>query len=440
VKVDNEKTENRQVFLTIEMEPAELEESLESSYRRLVKKARVPGFRKGKAPRQILERYIGKESLLEDALNDLVPQAYEKAIKEQEIEAIAQPQIEITQTEPLIFKAVVPLKPTVILGDYKSIQMEPEPVKVTESTVDDVIEQLSHQHATWEPVERPVDFGDLVVLDVESNVDGNTFISQKGAQYQVLSEQSYPVAGFAEQLKGMKNNEEKEFKLTLPSDYPREELAGKEVSFKVKTTEIKQEILPELNDGFASHVDPEFKNMKALRKRALSDLKTRAEEQTRVNFEERVLDAVVELTEIDFPPILEESEINRMLNQRFQGSNQTLEDYLGSIGKTEEELREELRPSANKRVTRSLVLGKVAEEEKIEVNDSDIDAEIDSMITATTEKKDELKKALNTPQVRESIEQTLLTRKTLQRLTEIAGDKKITTKTKTRRRKKEEDK
>lgn len=440
MKVDNEKTENRQAFLTIEMEPAELEESLESSYQRLVKKARVPGFRKGKAPRQILERYIGKESLLEDALNDLVPQAYEKAIEEQEIEAIAQPQIEITQTEPLIFKAIVPLKPTIILGDYKSIRVEAEPVEVTESTVDDVIEQLRHQHATWEPVERPIDFGDLAVLDIESNVEGNTFINQKDAQYQVISEQSFPVAGFAEQLKGMKNGEEKEFKLTLPSDYPREELAGKEVSFKVKTTETKQEILPELNNEFARHVDPEFKNMKALRARALSDLKTRAEEQTRANFEERALDAVVELTEIDFPPILEESEIARVLNQRFQGSNQTLEDYLGSIGKTEEELREELRPSANKRVTRSLVLGKVAEEEKIEVNDSDIDAEIDNMITATTEKKDELKKALNTPQVRESIVQTLLTRKTLQRLTEIAGDKKITTKTKTRRRKKEEDK
>ena len=440
MKVANEKTENSQVYLTIEMEPAEVEESLESSYQRLVKTARIPGFRKGKAPRQILERYIGRESLLEDALNNLVPQAYEKAIKEQEIEAIAQPQIEITQTDPLIFKAIVPLKPTVMLGDYKSIQAEPEKVEVTESNVDDVIEQLRHQQATWEPVERPVDFGDLVVFDIESSAEDTPFINQKGAQYQVLRDQSFPVAGFAEQLTGMKSNEEKEFKLQLPADYPRQELAGKEASFKVKVTEIKQEILPELNNAFAMQVDPEFKTLKTLRKRALSDLKLRAEENARMDFEERVVDAVVELTEIDFPPVVVESEINRMLNQRFQSGNQTLEDYLSSINKTEEELREELRPSATKRVTRSLVLSKVTEEEKIKVKDSEIDTEIENMIKDATEKKDELKKFLNTPQVRESIEQTLLTRKTLQRLTEIAKGSKETKKPKTRRRKKEEDK
>ncbi|MFC1959063.1 trigger factor family protein, partial [Chloroflexota bacterium] len=129
MKVANEKTESGQAFLTIEMEPAEVEESLESAYHRMVKRVKIPGFRRGKAPRAVLERYIGKESLLEDALNNLVPQAYEKAIKEQEIEAIAQPQIEITQTDPLVFKAIVPLKPTVKLGDYHSIQVVPEPVK-----------------------------------------------------------------------------------------------------------------------------------------------------------------------------------------------------------------------------------------------------------------------------------------------------------------------
>ena len=438
MKVTNEKTENSQAFLTIEMEPAELEESLESSYQRLVKKARIPGFRKGKAPREILERYIGKESLLEDALNSLVPEAYENAIKEQEIEAVAQPQIEITQTDPLVFKAIVPLRPTVKLGDYHSIQAKPESVEVTESNVSDVVEQLRHQHATWEPVERPVDFSDLVVMDVESNVEDKPFINQKGAQYQVLRDQPLPVAGFAEQLTGMKSNEEKEFKLQLPPDYPEEELAGKEASFKVKTTEIKQEILPELNDEFAKEIDANFETLDSLREQAFSDLKLRAEEQARMNFEERVIDDVVELAEIEYPPILVESETNRILNQQFQRGNQTLEDYLGSINKTEEELREEIRPLATRRVTRSLVLGKVAEEEKIEINDSEIDTEIENMTKDTTEKKDKLEKVLNTPQVRESIEQTLLSRKTIQRLTEIAKGSKETKKTKTRRRKKEE--
>ena len=426
MKVTNEKTENSQAFLTIEMEPAEMEESLEMSYHRLVKKAKIPGFRTGKAPRAILERYIGKESLLEDALNNLVPEAYEKAIKEQAIEAIAQPQIEIAQTDPVVFKAIVPLKPKINLGDYQHIQVMPEPVGVTEDDVSAVIEQLRHQHATWEPVERSVGFGDLVALDIESSIEDKPFINQKGAQYQVLRDSSFPAPGFAEQLTGMEKNEEKEFKLQFPPEHPRSELAGKEPWFKVKVTEIKQEILPELNDEFAREVNPDFKTLDSLREKTSSELAIRAEEKARIDFEERIVDAVVDLTEIEFPPILVEVEINRILNQRFQRGNQELEGYLRSIDKTGEELQEELRPLATKRVIRSLVLGKVAEEEKVEVSDSEIDAEIDNIKKGATENQDELEKVLNTPQVHSSIEQTLIARKTLQRLIEIAkGSKEI---------------
>jgi len=426
VKVTKEKTENSQVFLSIEMEPAEVEESLEMSYNRLVKKTNIPGFRKGKAPRAILERYIGKESLFEEALNNLVPQACEKAIKEQEIEAIAQPQIEIAQTDPVVFKAIVPLKPRVKLGDYQHIQVTPQPVEVTENNVSDVIEQLRHRHATWEPVERPVDFGDLVVLDIESSIEDKSFINQKGAQYQVLHDLPFPVPGFAEQLAGMKRDEEKEFNLQFPSDYPRGELAGKEPSFKVKVTEIKQEILPELNDEFAKEVTPDFQSLVSLREQVSSDLKLRAEEKARADFEERVIDAVVDIAQLEFPPILVEMEINRMLNQRFQKGDQELEEYLRSINKTEEELQEELRPLATKRIARSLVLGKVVEEEKIEVSDSEIHAEIENIKKGATENKDKLEKILNTPQARESIEQTLITRKTIQRLVETAKSSKKT--------------
>jgi trigger factor len=438
MKVTNEKTENRQAFLTIEMEPAEMEESLEDSYKSLVQKTNIPGFRRGKAPRVVLERYIGRESLLEEAVNSLVPKAYEKAIKEQEIEAIAQPQIEVTKTEPLVFKAIVPLKPTVKLGDYQNIKVERETVKITKSNISDVIEQLRHQHATWEPVERAVEFGDLVALDVWSNIENKPFINQKGAQYQVVQSQSSPVPGFAEQLVGMKANGEKEFKLQLPSDYARKELAGKDASFRVRVNEIKQEILPELNDEFAKGVDPDLKTLDSLRKKVLSDLKLRAEENARMDFEDKVIDAVVNLSEMDYPPVLVESEINRILNQRFQKGEQELEEYLKSINKTEKELREELRPSATTRVKRSLVLGKVVEEEKIEVKSSEIDTEIENMTQSATEKREELKKVLNTPQVRESIEQTLLTRKAVQRLTDKAGIAKVPKKT--RRTKKKEEK
>jgi len=423
VKVTNEKTENCQAFLTVEMEPDEVEESLERSYYRLAKKTNIPGFRKGKAPRAILERYIGKESLLEDALNSLLPEAYEKAIKEQKIEAFAQPHIEIAQTDPVVFKVAVPLTPTIKLGDYQRIQIAPEPVELSEDDVSATIEQLRHQHATWEPVERPVDFNDLVVLDVESNLDDKPFINQKGAQYQVLHDLPLPAPGFAEQLVGMRRDEEKEFKLQFPSDYPKGELAGKEPSFKVRVTEIKQERLPELNDEFAKEISPDFNSLDLLREKVSTDLRLRAEDKARIDFEERVIEAVVDITELEFPPILVEMETNRLINQqlrRWQMSGKGLEEYLSSINKTEEELRQELNPLATKRVSQSLTLGRIAEEEKFEVSDSEISAEIENMTKSATENKDELNKFLNTPQACKSIEQVLITRKTIQRLVEIA--------------------
>ncbi len=432
MKVTNEKTENRQAFLTVEMEPDEVEESLEKSYYRLVKKADIPGFRKGKAPRAILERYIGKERLLEDALNSLLPEAYEKAVKEQKIEAFAQPHIEIAQTDPVIFKVAVPLTPTIKLGDYHHIQVAPEPVELTEDNVGAVIEQLRHQHATWEPVERPVDFNDLVVLDIESNIEDKPFINQKGAQYQVLRELPLPAPGFAEQLVGMKRDEWKEFKLQFPTDSPRGELAGKEPSFKVRVTEIKQERLPELNDELAKEINPDFENLDSLREKVSADLRLRAEEKAGIDFEERVIEAVVNITELEFPPILVEMEIDRIISQQlrhWQMTGKGLEEYLGSINKTEEELRQELHPLATKRVTHSLALGKIAEEEKIEVNDSEISAEVENMTQSATENKDKLNNFLNTPQARKSIEQVLITRKTIQRLVEIVKGSDINIKT-----------
>jgi len=423
VKVTNEKTENSQAFLTIEMEPAEVEESLQKSYHRLVKKTNIPGFRKGKAPRAILEHYIGKESLLEEAIDNLLPQAYEKAIKEQEIEAIAQPHIEISQTEPLVFKAIVPLPPTIKLGDYHHITVAQEPVEVSEGDISAAIEQLRHQHATWEPVERPVQLGDLVVLDVESHIEDQPFINQKEAQYKVVNDVPFPVPGFAEQLTQMKIGGNKEFKLQFPSDYPKGELAGKEASFKVKVNEIKEEKLPELDNEFARQIAPDFKNLKSLKERVSTNLRLRAEEKAKVDFEQRVIEAVVDLTELEFPPILVELEIDQIIREqsrRWQVGASGLEEYLKSINKTGEELREELHPSATKRVTQSLVLGKIAEEEKIEVSDSEINDEIENMTKGATENKDELNKFLDTPQARQSIGQLLLTRKTVQRLVEIA--------------------
>ena len=424
MKVTSEKVENRQAFLSIEMEPSEVEQSLEECYRQLVKKTNIPGFRKGKAPRMVLERYLSKERLMEEALGDLIPEACEKAIKEQKLEAIAQPHIKIAQTDPVVFKAVVPLRPIVKLGNYHGIQVAPQPAEASEDDADAVIERLRHQRAIWEPVERPADFNDMVVLDIESSIEDKPFINQKGAQYLVAQNSPFPISGFAEQLAGMKRDEEKEFQLQFPPDYPKSELVGKEASFKVRVTEIKQERLPELDDEFAKGIAPDFKTLNSLRKRISADLKLRVEDKARMDLEERVMEAAADTAQVEFPPVLAEMEIDRLLSQRirrWQGGGDGLEEYLKSINKTEEEIREELRPLATKQTTWSLVLGEIAEKEKIKVNKPEIDTEIKETIKGVAEdKKGELNKLLNTPGSRRSIEQTLLTRKTIQRLMEIA--------------------
>lgn len=435
MKVTNEKTENSQVFLAVEMEPSEVEESLEEAYRRLVKKTDVPGFRRGKAPRVMLERYIGRESLLKEAINDLIPEACENAIKEQKIEAFARPSVEITRTDPLAFKAIVPLPPVITLGDYHQISMTPEPVEMGEDNVNAVIERIRHEQATWEPVERPVEENDMVVLDIESTADGKPFINRKGVQYQVLRDQPLPLPGFAGQISGMVRDEEKEFSLQIPQDFPKSELADKEARFKVKVGEVKQERLPELNDEFARGVDHIFDTMEKLKEHISEGLRQAAEAKARTDLEERVIEAAVDQSDVEFPPFLVEMEIDQLLEQqlrRWQASGHDLDSYLAAINKTEQKLREDLHTPATKRVIRSLVLGKISQEEKIEVDDSEVAAEIEDMIKdAAPERQDELRAFLSTPQSRRSISDVLVGRKTVRRLVEIAveakGDSKVNT-------------
>lgn len=423
MKVTREKIENSQAFLKIEMEPAELEKYLSEAYHHLVKRTNIPGFRKGKAPRAILERHIGRQELLEHALSHLLPEASEQAIKEQGLEAIAAPSIEIEQTEPVVFRATVPLKPQVKLGDYHQIRVASETVEITDDNVNAVIEQLRRQNGTWEPAEREVKFDDLVTLDIESNAGGQPFINQQGVQYEVLPQRPFPVEGFAEQLIGMKGGEGKEFKLQLPKDYSRAELADKEAWFKVKVGEIKQLKLPELSDEFASLVDPDLKTLASLRERVSTNLKLRAEEKARDEYEQKAIEAVVGVSQVEFPPILVEVEIDRLLDQQarwLQASGSRLDEYLSRINKTGEQLREELRPLALKRVTSALVLEQISQDEKIEATDAEINAELEKLVQATTEKKDELKKFLDSPEGRHSMEQAIIRRKTLERIVEIA--------------------
>jgi trigger factor len=424
LKVTKEKVENCQAFLTIEMEPAEMEDGLQHAYERVVQKTNIPGFRRGKAPRVIVERTLGRSKLLEEALDQLLPQAYQQALKEQTIEPYAQPELEIKQTDPLIFNAVIPLMPVVELGDYRSIRMQLEPVEIKEENVNAVIEEFRHQHATWEPVARALDYNDLAVIDINGDVEAKPYVKKAAAQVQVTQDLISPAPGFAAQIVGMKKGEEKEFNITFPADYPNNTVAGKEGHFKVKLHEIKEEKLPELNDDFVAQISPELKTLDAFREEVKKSLKLRAEERARMDFEEKLIIAVVEQAKVEYPPVLVDLEINRILNEQtrqLQLTGQGMDQYLKSINKTAEQLQKEMRPVATKNVTAALVLGRIAVEEKIEVTEADIQNGINNMTrSVAAEKKEEFRKLLDTPRTRESLEQSLKTRQTIEHLAEIA--------------------
>ena len=422
MKVSTEPIENSQIALNVEMEGSEVDEYLDKAYRRLASKVSVPGFRKGKTPRAVLERHIGKDTLFQEALDQLVPKAYEEALESQEIDAIAQPQIELIQTEPVTFKAIVPVRPTVKLGDYTQIRLESKPPRVGKKEVEATIEQLRQQHGVLVPVDRAVQFGDTVTINVEGERDGEPFPIRDSLAYEVNKDARLPLPGFAEKLEGMAKGEERSFLLSYPADYETKELAGKEHSFKVTATEIKEKELPELNDEFAKSVGSE--DLASLREQITTNLKTRAQERARLELEMKAVDAAVDMSEIEYPPVLVDREIDRLLNEEarnFAEGIGGLDNYLRSVNKTMEDHREELRPIATQRVVRSLVLEKIAEAEKVEVEATEVDAEIEKMVRDADKQAEEMKKLFNLPQARESIRQFLVSQKTVEQLVQIAS-------------------
>ena len=424
MKVTKEKVENCQAFLTVEMEPAEMEAGMQDAYRHLVQRANIPGFRKGKAPRAVVERTLGKGRLLEEAIDHIIPQAYEQACKEQSIEPYAQPSVEITKAEPLTFKAVVPLTPNVTPGDYKSIRMTPEVADVKDENVNSVLEELRHQHATWEPVDRAVDYNDMATIDINSDSEEKPLIQKIGSQYYVSKDSISPAPGFAAQIVGMKKGETKEFDLTFPADYPTTQFAGKQARFKVTLHEVKEEKLPDLNDGFAASISTEFNTLDALLEEVVKSLKLGAKERARRDFEEKVINAAVEQSKIESPPVIIDLEINRIINdqaRQLQMTGRGMDDYLRSINKTPAQLQEDLRPVAVRNVNASLVLSKISEMEKIEVTEDEIKNGIDNMVRSIGGgKKEEKIKNLDTPPKPPSLTQSIKTRKTIERITDIA--------------------
>jgi len=423
VRTSTESTENRQVVMKVEVEPAEIDASLEHAYHHVVKEVAIPGFRKGKTPRAVLEQYVGKEALRKEALEELVPELCIKIIEEQKLEVVAQPQVEILQDDPVVFKATFSLRPNVELGDYRSIRIERQPVEVGDNEVDEFMQKLRERHGDWAPASRAANFEDLVVIDVTQAEKGGEAKSHEGQQVLLVKDSVLPLPGFSEHLVGMAIGEEKEFTLSYADDYKIKELAAKEFQFKVKLNEVKEKHMPELDDEFAKSLGEGMDTIDALRKYAADGLKKAAEDAARKEYERKVLEAVViSATRVEYPPVLVEQEIASLMRDRDMALRERggLRNYLKTVKKTEEQLREELRPRAVEQVRQELVLGKVAEEEKVTVEPTEIETDIESMMKGAGEGNEKLQELFGTPQARQVVENRMIAQKAVQRLVDIA--------------------
>ena len=378
-----EKIDGSKVVLEIEVPEEKVAEALEKAYRKVVKTVSLPGFRKGKVPRPILESRFGVEILYEDALEYLVPDAYDSAVKETGITTLDKPEIDLVQFEKgktLIFKATVEVTPEVPLGEYRGIAVTKQLRDITETDLENRLQQLQRQHATLETVEEgTVENGDIVVMDFTGYLDGERFEGRAAEGYSIGIGSGQLIPGFEEQMIGMKRGEEKELEVTFPDDYHQEALAGKPAVFKVIVNEIKRRNLPELDDAFAQEVS-EFDTLAELKEDIMNKLKQQEEDRAQTALENEVVEKVAAATaDFSLPQVLVEREIDRQLAEmeqflRMQGL--TLEKYLELTNKELAEMREEQRAEAEKRVKANLVLDAIITKEGITAADEELDERI----------------------------------------------------------------
>ena len=420
--VTREDSEARQVVLNVELEPSDIDQHLQRVYRQLVSRVQIPGFRKGKAPRSVVESFLGRTAMVQEGLDSIVTASLNQALEQESLEPFGEPEIDSLELEPVSFKATVPLEPEVELGDFRSIRLEPDAVEIADEQVTEVVEQLQRGNGVWEPREAPVRFEDMVNLDVDGTIEGNRVLLERGVDFVPRQDNPIPFPGFSVYLEGMSSGEEKEFTLTVPEDYRDTAIAGKECRFEVKVLEVKEFILPDLDDEFAKGVGEGYDSMDELQEDIRRRLYNDATEAASRELQEKALQQVIDGANVLYPPLTEQRELDRMVADRAQALREhrlQAEDYVAEAGKSDEEVRAELRPEAVERLTRFLVLRELSREEGIEVTDDDVEDEIDQM-AGTGESQEAIRNAFSTDNARSAIRSAILSRKVQERLGEIA--------------------
>ena len=376
MKVSSAELPPRQVSLDIEVDKDRLDRAIDDAYRRLAGRVDVPGFRRGKAPRSMVERMIGHDRIVEEALDRLVPEVVSEAMQQEKLEPYTRPRVESIEFDPLRLKAVVGLAPKVELGDYsQTLRITPDQAEVGEEQVNEVIQRLRESYAQWVPVERPVKLGDRVGIDLKAMMADREqpVMDSKDAEYVVDAEGAQPAPGFADQLVGMNAGDQKKFTLTMPEDYRDAEVAAKPADFEVNLHWVKERELPELDDEFAQQVG-EYADAAALKTAVETQLHQRENDRVREKLEEEAMSKLVEISTIEFPPQLVDLQTQHML-ETFKNSVERqglqLNQYLRLIGKEQDAFEQEMRTEAESRVRRSLALDAFATAEHIDGADTD---------------------------------------------------------------------
>lgn len=392
-----EKLEHNMAKLTVEVAAEDVEKALQAAYLKQRKQINIPGFRKGKVPRQMIEKMYGPEVFYDEAANNMISDAYAKAYDESELDIVSQPKIEVVQMEkgkPFIFTAEVATKPEVTLGDYKGLKVDKVSTRVTQKEVDEEIEKERERNArTIEVTDRAVQDKDEVTLDFEGFVDGVAFEGGKGEDYPLTIGSGSFIPGFEEQLIGAEIDKEVEVNVTFPKEYHSEELAGKDATFKCTVHTIKAKELPELDDEFASEVS-ECETMDAYRAEVKKNIKERKERTGKEKKENQAVDQAIENAQMDIPEAMIEFQVRQMADdfaRRIQQQGLTVEQYFQFTGMTAEKMLEEMRPQAEKSIKTRLVLEAIVKAENIEVSDERVEEELTKMAEAYQMEVEKLK-------------------------------------------------
>ena len=395
-----EKLEHNMAKLTIEVAPEELEKAIQKVYQKTKNRISVPGFRKGKVPRQIVEKMYGKEVFYEDAANELVPDAYEKALEECEENIVSSPKIAVTQLEagkPFIFTAEVALKPEVKLGKYKGVKVDKQVVTVTEEEINAEVDKERESNARTVEVEgRAIENGDIVTIDFEGFVDGEAFEGGKGENYPLTIGSGAFIPGFEEQLIGKNKDDAVDVNVTFPEDYHAEELKGKAALFQVAVKEIKVKELPDADDEFASEVS-EFETLAEYKEDIRKKLTEKKEKEAKSAKEAAVVDAIIADADMDITEAMLETQQRQIVDefaQRVQMQGLSIEQYFQITGTDAQKMMEQVKPQAEKRIKSRLVLEAIVAAEGIRATEEDYEKEIASMAEVYNMEADKVKEML----------------------------------------------